>query len=251
MLCSDVGTFKVARAVAASSAVPIAFAPIALRNYDTCPEQYPDWYSPDTADFKNNPRMATVLADYKSYQDKQTRPFIHLVDGGITDNLGIRALYDRVELMGGAKDAARVMERVPRYIIIIIVNAATHPENPMDSSGDAPSSVQVVDAVSSAQIERYTVESLALLEEGYRKWAAELSTPGHPVIPFFIKLDFESIADKKQRNLLNNMATSFSLPDQEVDQLIEAGHNLLRQSPAYQRLLEKIREKERTQNTRK
>jgi NTE family protein len=250
MLCSDVGTFKVARAVAASSAVPVAFAPVALRNYDTCPEQNPDWYSPGHDDFKDNPRMGAVLADYRSYQDKQDRPFLHLVDGGITDNLGIRALYDRVELMGGARNTARALHNVPRYIIIIVVNAATQPENPMDSSDKTPSSVQVVDSVTSAQIERYTVESLALLEEGYKKWAAQLSTPGHPVKPFFIKLDFESIADKKQRNLLNNMATSFSLPDNEVDQLIEAGRSLMRQSPAYQSLLQQIREVKRAQNVK-
>jgi NTE family protein len=250
MLCSDVGTFKVARAVAASSAVPVAFAPVALRNYDTCPEQNPDWYSPGHDDFKDNPRMGAVLADYRSYQDKQDRPFLHLVDGGITDNLGIRALYDRVELMGGARNTARALHNEPRYIIIIVVNAATQPKNPMDSSDKTPSSVQVMDSVTSAQIERYTVESLTLLEEGYKKWAAQLSTPGHPVKPFFIKLDFESIADKKQRNLLNNMATSFSLPDNEVDQLIEAGRSLLRQSPAYQSLLQQIREVKRAQNVK-
>jgi hypothetical protein len=43
------------------------------------------------------------------------------------------------------------------------------------------------------------------------------------------------------------MATSFSLPDDEVDQLIEAGHQLLRQSPEFQRLLKTIREDERKQ----
>ncbi len=134
MLCSDVGTFKVARAVAASSAVPVAFAPITLQNYDTCPDQDPDWYRPDHVNFKDNTRMGAVLAAYNSYQDKQGRPYIHLVDGGITDNLGIRALYDRVELMGGAKNTTRALEHLPKYIVIIVVNAETRPKNPMDSS---------------------------------------------------------------------------------------------------------------------
>ena len=250
MLCSDVGSFKVARAVAASSAVPVAFAPITLENYDTCPDQDPDWYSPDHEHFKDNPRMGAVLAAYNSYQDKQGRPFIHLVDGGITDNLGIRALYDRVELMGGARNTTRALENLPKYIVIIIVNAETRPKNPMDSRDTIPSSIQVVDAVSSAQIGRYNVESLALLEEGYKRWAAELSTPGHTVTPFFIKLDFQSIGDKQYRRIFNNMATSFSLPDDEVDQLIEAGRQLLLQSPAYQELLQMIRDEERKQARR-
>ncbi len=250
MLCSDVGSFKVARAVAASSAVPVAFAPITLKNYDTCTDRDPDWYTPDHVNFEDSTRMGAVLTAYTSYQDKQGRPFIHLVDGGITDNLGIRALYDRVELMGGARNMARALKNLPKYIVIIIVNAETRPENPMDSRDTIPSSIQVVDAVSSAQIGRYNVESLALLEEGYKRWAAELSTPGHTVTPFFIKLDFQSIGDKQYRRTFNNMATSFSLPDDEVDQLIEAGRQLLLQSPAYQELLQMIRDEERKQARR-
>ena len=250
MLCSDIGSFKVARAVAASSSVPVAFAPITLRNYDTCRDQEPDWYSSDHNNVKDNPRLAAMINANDSYQDKQERPFVHLVDGGITDNLGIRSLYDRVEMVGGAGNAAKNMRKIPKYIVIIVVNAATRPENPMDSSGNTPSSLQVVNAVSSAQIGRYTIESLSLLEDAYKRWAAELSTPGHPVIPYFIKLDFESIANKKQRSILNNMATSFSLPNIEVDQLIEAGHKLLRQSPEFQKLLVNIREEEHLQTIR-
>jgi len=244
LLCSDVGTFKVARAVAASSAVPVAFAPITLRNYDTCNNKVPAWLNSNHEHIEDNPRLGALVDAYDSYQDKKNRPYIHLVDGGITDNLGVRSLYDRVELMGGARNAANDIKHRAKYIVIIIVNAATRPENPMDSSREPPSSVQVVGAVSATQIERYTVESLSLLEEAFNEWATELSTPTQPVIPYFIKLDFESIDNKKQRTFFNNMATSFSLPNDEVDKLIEAGHKLLRQSPEFQKLLEKIREEE-------
>ena len=248
MLCSDVGTFKVARAVAASSAVPVAFAPIALKNYDSCSYTGPDWLDSGNEHIKDNPRLAALIEADVSYQNKEQRPYIHLVDGGITDNLGIRALYDRVELMGGARNAAKASANArPKYLVIIVVNAETRPVKPMDSKSSIPSSVQVVDAVSSAQIARYNIESLSLLEEGYKKWAAELSTPGHRVTPYFIKLDFQSFANQKLRNIFNNMATSFALPDDEVDKLIEAGQQLLRQSPEFQALLEAIRQEERKQ----
>jgi len=248
LLCSDVGTFKVARAVTASSAVPVAFAPITLRSYDTCNHKVPDWLNPSDGHIEDNPRLGALLDAYDSYQDKKSRPYIHLVDGGITDNLGVRSLYDRVELMGGARNATKNLKNTPKYIVIIIINAETSPKNPMDSSSDTPSSAQVVSAVSNTQIDRYTVESLSLLEEAFFEWATELSTPTQPVTPYFIKLDFESIGNKKQRNLFNNMATSFSLPDEEVDNLIEAGRTLLRQSPEFQKLLETIREEDREKN---
>lgn len=246
LLCSDVGTFKVARAVAASSAVPVAFAPITLRNYDTCNYKVPAWLNSSQKYIKDNPRLGALIDAYDSYQHKKERPYIHLVDGGITDNLGVRSLYDRVELMGGARNTTRTLDHTPKSIVMIIINAETRPKNPMDSSSDTPSSVQVVGAVSNTQIERYTIESLSLLEEAFYEWATELSTPTQPVIPYFIKLDFKSIGNKKQRNFLNNMATSFSLPDNEVDKLIEAGRKLLRQSPEFQQLLETIRKEDRT-----
>jgi len=244
LLCSDVGTFKVARAVAASSAVPVAFAPITLRNYDTCNYKVPAWLNSSHEHIEDNPRLDAMVDALNSYLEKEERPYIHLVDGGITDNLGIRSLYDRVELMGGVRNATKTHGHTPKYIVIIIINAETSPENPMDSSSDTPSTAKVVRAVSNTQIDRYTIESLSLLEEAFTEWAADLSTPARPVIPYFIKLDFERIVDKKQRNIFNNMATSFSLPDEEVDKLIEAGRGLLRQSPEFQKLLKMIREEE-------
>lgn len=134
--------------------------------------------------------------------------YIHLIDGGITDNLGIRSFYDVVGMMGGARHIADTVDNVPKYLVMIVVNAATHPENPMDRNPDTLSSAQVVGAVSRTQLSHYTIESLSLLEESFKEWAAELSTPTRPVTPFFIKLDFESIGSKKQRRFFNNMATS-------------------------------------------
>ncbi len=42
-----------------------------------------------------------MVAVVDSYSNKEERKYIHIVDEGITDNLGIRGLYDRVTLLGG------------------------------------------------------------------------------------------------------------------------------------------------------
>jgi NTE family protein len=189
-----------------------------------------------------------LVEGHDSYRDKEKRRYIHLVDGGITDNLGVRSLLERIEVTGGALSALKLSNApLPKYIIVIVVNAETRAENPMDSSNKSPSNSRVVGAVSKAQIGRYNLESLVLLEDALDRWAAELSTSEHKVTPYFIKLDFESIADERTRLIFNNMATSFSLPNEEVDDLIEAGHQLLRHSPDYQRLVALIREAEQEQ----
>jgi NTE family protein len=252
MLCSDLGDFSVARAVAASSAVPIAFKPVTLENYDSCQYEEPAWVGIAQKKSANNERLRSLLKAYESYQDKENRRYIHLADGGITDNLGVRSLYERVEAAGGVLRAFKDSNaRLPEYIIVIVVNAQTRAANPMDSSNESPSNATVLGAVSRTQIGRYNLESMVLLEESLDRWATELSTPDHKVSPYFIKLDFESIADERIRLIFNNMATSFSLPDEEVDNLIEAGHQLLRQSPDYQRLIALIRkaEQEQARNT--
>jgi NTE family protein len=248
MLCSDLGTFSVARAVAASSAVPIAFNPVTLKNYDSCQYEDPDWIRYARENSVDNERLRTHVKGFDSYKNKEKRPYIHLADGGITDNLGVRSLYDRIEATGGALRAFKEGNtRLPKYIIVIVVNAQTRAADPMDSSSKSPSNAAVLGAVSRTQIGRYNLESMVLLEESLERWATELSTPDHKVTPYFIKLDFESIADEKIRLIFNNMATSFSLPDEEVDGLIKAGHALLRQSPDYQRLIALIKDEEQKQ----
>ena len=248
MLCSDLGNFSVARAVAASSAVPIAFKPVTLKNHDSCQNEDPDWVKYARENALDNERLRTHVEGFDSYKNKEKRAYIHLADGGITDNLGVRSLYDRVEAAGGALRAFKENNaRVPEYIIVIVVNAQTRAADPMDSSNKSPSNAAVLGAVSRTQIGRYNLESMVLLEESLQRWSTELTTPDHKVTPYFIKLDFESIADEKVRLIFNNMATSFSLPNEEVDNLIEAGHVLLRQSPDYQRLITLIKDAEQKQ----
>jgi NTE family protein len=248
MLCSDLGDFSVARAVAASSAVPIAFKPVTLENHAGCQHEEPAWVGLARENREDNERLRTLVKAYESYQDKENRRYIHLADGGITDNLAVRSLYERVEAAGGVLRAFKDSNtRLPEYVIVIVVNAQTRAASPMDSSNESPSNAAVLGAVSRTQIGRYNLESMVLLQESLDRWAKELSTPDHKVTPYFIKLDFESIADEKVRLIFNNMATSFSLPDEEVDDLIEAGHQLLRQSPDYQRLIALIREAEQEQ----
>lgn len=249
LICSDLSSFSVARAVAASSAVPVAFTPVTLENYPGCKlkeEQWQDYNAaPGTTD---NLRVQVLSKGIESYFDKENRRFIHLVDGGVTDNLGIRPLYDDIEYAGGALQAAKRLGHMPRFIIVILINAETSSIRPMDRENKTPSAATVVEAMSGAQINRYNLESEILIEKSLVKWTEELSSQGSPVKSYFVKIGFSSIADERQRFIFNNMATSFSLPDEEVDNLIEAGHRLLRESPEYQDLIRLIREEERKQS---
>jgi NTE family protein len=250
VLCSDLSEFKVARAVAASSAVPVAFAPIVLENFDTCQIEEPAWLIEARKRADTDPRLEELVRGLDSHLDKKNRRFIHLVDGGISDNLGLRSPYDLVNILGGAKQAAPIMlGRVPRILAIIVVNSQTSPDRPMDLSSRAPKTGAVVSAVSSTHLQRFNVESLALMQDSLRQWASELSTPDRPVTPYFIHINFEGIADPDVRIRFNNVATSLALPSEEVDHLTEAGRRLLQQAPGYRELIGHIRSLEQNDKT--
>lgn len=245
MLCSDLDSFPVARAVTASSAVPVVFSPVVLENHEGCDYQDPQYITIGRQKMQGTLRTATLIEHFDSYKDKENRRYIHLIDGGITDNLGIRNITNRIEVAGDVASASKVFSFAPKYIIVIVVNAETHQTGTMELSNNQPASSQVISAVTNAQLSRYNIESLSLLKRYMKQAAVELSTPERPVKPFLITLNFNSIADEKVRLLFNSMATSFSLPDEEIDKLIEAGERLLEASPEFQEAITTLREEMR------
>ena len=92
LLCSDIRDFPVASAVAASSAVPVVFNPVVVENYASCAEFQAPPRAIEMA--KESDELAQMLAGIQSYNDKENRKYIHFVDGGITDNMGLRAVTD-------------------------------------------------------------------------------------------------------------------------------------------------------------
>jgi len=190
----------------------------------------------------SDPRLEGMVSAFDSYLDKQHRRYIHLVDGGISDNLGVRSAHERVHILGGAQHASKLLlGRPPSIIAMMVVNAQTRPERPMDLSRKSPGTSAVLGALTDTQLQRYNVESIALMQSSMKQWSEELSTPDQTVTPYFIQLDFESIADPETRVLFNNVATSLALPSDEVDNLVEAGHRLLRKSPEFHDLVEHVR----------
>jgi len=251
LLCSDLSDFRVARAVAASSAVPVAFTPVVLENYDTCQIREPPWAAQMRERAQTDPRLEEMVNAVDSYLDKEHRRYIHLVDGGISDNLGVRSAYERIFFFGGALQASKLLAgKSPSIIAMIVVNAQTHPERPMDLSSKPPGTGEVLGALTDTQLQRYNVESIALMRSSLKQWSNELSTPEQTVTPYFIQIDFESIGDPETRVRFNNVATSLALPTEEVDNLVEAGHRLLRKSSEFHDLVKHVRSLDKQDSAR-
>jgi NTE family protein len=240
LICSDLSNYPVARAVAASSAVPGLFAAVTVRNYaGTCGYQTPDWLAAALAGRMRSARRYRDAQMAESYLDG-TRPYIHLVDGGVADNLGLRSPIDNVLLAGDLHERfEQIGAATPSRIAVIVVDAEVHPRPAFSLSAAAPSIFTMLGAVSGAQIYSYNFETIELMHEALKKWAAALppGKDGRPVEVYLPELAFDSLPEARDRQFFNDVPTSFDLPNESVDRLIEAGHRLLRDSPDFQRLV--------------
>jgi NTE family protein len=240
LLCSDLLSYPVANAVTASSAVPVVFNPVVVENYSDCSGVDTSWVdrAQERAEASRDIELAALAEELESYTNKTQRKYIHFVDGGITDNMGLRAIYDVVTAAGGPEAyLEKTNIQQPDRMIIIAIDASTEPVQEMDASNKQPSIAHSIGALSGVQLHRYNVATLELVETSFYEWADKLSTPQQTIHPYFIELSFENLERPEVRAFFNKVPTSFSLTDEQVDKLIAAGRQLLREHPDFQRLL--------------
>ncbi len=134
LLQSDLSSFHVARAVAASCAFPLYFAPVILKNYSAeNPPPEPEWIHSALSNPTASSRLKNLALQQSSYIDGDRRKFIHLVDGGIADNLGLRGPVERAIKLEEAGMTAQAPVKIPRRLVIIIVDASTDRDYGWDS----------------------------------------------------------------------------------------------------------------------
>ena len=238
LLCSDLSSFPVSRAVTASSAVPVLFHPVVVENYAECGEELPDWLKVAQTRAESDTQLDMLVDGVQKYFDRDKHRYAHFVDGGITDNLGLRAIYDMTQVAGGgAAFMEKHQRQPPRRLVMIAVDASTEGDTDMYLSNKNPSIKETVGAMTDMQLHRYNAATIELMRNDINHWAQSISTPEQPVTPYFILLSFEDIQDPERLEYFNQIPTSFHLSDEQVDNLIEAGGELLRNNPEFRRLL--------------
>ncbi len=244
LLCSDLTTFSLARAVTASSAVPVVFDPVVVENYGGCGKHLPPWLVAAQQRDNDNPNLAMIVQGDTAFENQVAHKYAQFVDGGITDNLGLRAMLDTVELVGGAKEYLQGLGiAAPRRIAIISVNASADTPMGIGATREAPSIEDTLNAVTNIQLHRYNVATLQQTQVSLARWAQQLSTPERPVTSYFIRLSFEDVPDGPLRRFLNAIPTSLALDADQVDSLIATGRELLRNNADFKRLLASLQDR--------
>jgi len=242
LLCSDLSALSIARAVTASSAVPIVFPAITIENRaGSCGYQKPEWMVEGLASRIEEPRRFQIASEAAAYLDPEETPYVHLVDGGIADNLGVRGPLDNVIGRGGI---ARLLEQLgverPHHMAFIVVDSSTKPERSFVSLPGAPSIAALLGSITDTQIHRYNFETLALLDESMKRFAEELSTESQPLNPHMILVAESQIEDPDDRGFFDDVPTSLSLDQETVTRLIQIGRRMLRESAEFQALVTEL-----------
>lgn len=261
LLCTDLNAIKLSRAAAASSAVPVVLSTVTLDNYGgSCNYDLPPWVKLFTqSDDPPRPAARAIreLKEAEALADGVNRPYLHLVDGGISDNVGMRGVLDALQLIEALHGAGRPtpLDRVKR-VVVIVVNSLSSPPTAWDLSEQGPGMVDVLLKSSGVPIDHYSYEAVELLKDISARWEsarrvrelAGCSTDpkASPIcdavrVPqakiYAIDVSFPALNDKAERAYLNEQPTSFVLPPEAVDRLRAAAGKIISESPEFHRML--------------
>ena len=253
LICSDLASYPVANAVTASMAVPVVFNPVVLRNHGGCgrARRVAEYFESLPTNISADAKATTQ--SLASYANADKRPYVHLVDGGISDNLGLRAMLDIINIpqnrgvspqgrspsavaslpvLSGQDIAARAAQSPIQRLIVIVIDASTEPESTIDQSNKVPSIPATLNAVTDTQLHRYSQLTLDEAKRTFEYFAGLSSTPEKPVSAYFIHLSINNVTLPETRHHLNQIPTALGLPAEDVRLLIDTGEQLLRQHPA-------------------
>jgi NTE family protein len=263
VICSDLGAVPLSRAAAASSAVPVVLSPVTLDNHGgQCGSETPAVLKPFLG-AADPPRPAArafrTLRAEESFRDSTQRPYLHLVDGGVSDNVGMRGVLDTLEIGEALHDAGLPSPLDgKRRVIVFIVNSVSSPPTDWDRSQSPPGSVQVLLKATGTPIDAFSFEAVELLRDTAARWntmrtvrtsaamaankdpavAAALRAPDAEI--FAIDVSFAALKDSAEREYLNLQPTTFVLSDEAVDRLRAAAGKIIADSPEFQRLLKDL-----------
>jgi NTE family protein len=249
LLCSDLSGVSISRAVAASSDFPVAFAPLTLDIYKETCGPLPPWITLGL-DPENNPkRRFSDATAANSYREPERR-YVHLLDGGLSDNLGLRGPIQAVATTDSPWSILRYanLDNLGR-LMVIAANAKTAKERSWDEKSAPPGIGAVLDVVLNGPMDDVSSDSIEMVD-GHFEQMRQLSrsvdscnkrlrqvNPSAPLLSnpittdfTFSELNFDDMPDPRLRQCLQKLPTSFVLPEKTVDLLRKAAGYLLMNS---------------------
>jgi OOP family OmpA-OmpF porin len=266
-LCSDITSFPLAEGIAASSSFPFLLNPIPIRNFwfdSECnksfaaSEEYkPSYFDPrddysgryrDLSQFIRDRQIHSQRLSYSEDAAYPTGPYrrikyVHLLDGGLSDNLAARALLRAFE----GDVLPELMKAGLTRILLIQVNAKSENiSDPISDSPNSPSWIQIAKAVALSPIDITSALSSYISKEYWARLVASSnasakSQMGH--LHFYpVQVDFDQLHPRQfeEQVKVKGIETWWSVDEDKVQSVRNVGQKLLMEHPCFQQFLADI-----------
>lgn len=237
-MCLNLNYFPISRAVAASASYPILLSPVTLNSYpNTCNYHFPEWAENALKSRRYNTEKYYEAKRLKSYEENE-RKYVHLLDGGVSDNIGLR--YPINALTSENVDWSILRKnnnKTIKKLLIVVVDAKRSVKKDFDESAVAPYIRDVIENIADTPLSRYSVDSVNLMRQSlYQIYREKKSENEQKMESYIVYVGFDKILSDSERMEFNNIETSFTLPRNEVNMLIKKGRDMLKDSSCIKKL---------------
>jgi NTE family protein len=206
-------------------------------------------------DYWINRRRYQAANNNALYVDAARHPYVHLMDGGLADNLGLRAIYD---LYLRKNIRTRINDGKIKRLLVIAVNAKAENPGDLDRSESPPSLPTVAYKTCTIAMDSYSFETVEgfrnMIEERIRMQEVDRacqtildrhSSGGYRIPPLaggnlklgIVDVSFDGLSDPQEKAYFNGLPTSFSLTPDQIQKLIAVGGRLLADNPDFREFM--------------
>jgi NTE family protein len=241
-LSSDLNSYPLGYACAASSAFPILLNPMTLRNYPPALDLTRDLgYRADKRNIREDLDRDLLVKTRDYYNDKRNE-YLHLADGGLVDNQGLQSILDEFESNGMINRRINYTTPSLHRLIIININAGVAPPSASGQSGVPPGLFSVLESTMVSSMDVLSERRWMDIKSQCHQWttakidAAQSASYADLEEPYRIEISFRNINDPTDFRKAMELPTSFKLtPDQLnlIDRIVPV---LLKEDPEFKRL---------------
>jgi NTE family protein len=258
-LCSDLTSYPVSLAVAASAAVPVVFAPVVIQNYTGgCPIALPEWVARVRKDPDAPPLIKSYADALERYRSGEIK-YVKLLDGGLVDNYGLAGFTVARLASSTPFGPLAPQEAVKlRRFLFLVVDSGRAPSGDWAQTVAGPKGVDLIMATSDTATGAGAIGSYSAFDSTMDDWQDDLvrwrcglseadrRRLGAPPswnckdVKFFIgRISFDQLGPERAA-ALNAVETRFKLPPAQVDMIIAAGHDALRNNITFRSFLNSL-----------
>ena len=194
-----------------------------------------------------------------AYQDTDALPYIHLLDGGISDNLGVRVLINFTHMAGDIWNKLKKLDLTKTSkLAIIAVNAQKAVDTSFTKRDFSIPIFDTLGAASSIPLDQYSFETMELLRSNMSRWRENITAgrcgeakavsgfksgnsqgkiPDCAAQTYLIEVDFDRLQDESERDHLKQLPTTFHLEPDDVNRLKAAAQKILANSVEFKKLV--------------